>query len=790
MSLGQLKTTFNINCSKQAPARCRRSSIQKLLRATLASFVVARTTEASAQETKSSAQEPPVLLEQAEVQLPSTQAADAPGSPAPSRAESPVTPAEPAVAPPIAEVSVRGTASEARRRVQSAEAVTVVDLRDARRRSSDLGEVLARTQGVAVRRSGGLGSETRFSLNGLYDDQIRFFLDGVPLDLAGYPFGVANVPVNLVERVTIYRGVVPVRFGADALGGAVDLETSRRYDDRISASYQAGSFGTQRLSFDARTRHEATGLVLAASGFADAARNNYFVDVEVPNARGQLRPARVRRFHDGYVAYGGSVELGVVDRSWAKRLVLRGFWSRYDKELQNNVVMTVPYGEVTFGESVGGATLRYEQPLARSVGLDLLAAYSRRTIEFVDRGEWIYDWFGRRTGQRRVAGEIEAQPTDRVVWQDAGFARATLSWSPSPTHSFRASTTPSSTTRSGDERIQADPAARDPLTAKRDLFTLVSGIEHQLDLLRDAGSDVTDSGLGGRFENVAFVKDYLYRASSEEALPGGVFRPLSRDAHRLGVGDSVRYRIAPWLIMKASYEYATRLPRPDEVFGNGVLITPNLALEPEVSHNGNLGPRFDLRKTKAGDLAVDVNAFLRDSDRLIVLLGNDRYFAYQNVLRARGVGVEGSVAWTTPLRWLTLDGSGTWQDVRNASTEGAFGSFEGDRIPNRPWLFASWGARVRIRDVLRPTDFVEPFYLGRYVHEFFRGWESQGLRAFKQVVDAQLTHGLGVTYSAEARGTRVASSLEVQNLTNARVYDFFGVQRPGRAFFVKVTVER
>lgn len=31
--------------------------------------------------------------------------------------------------------------------------------------------------------------------DGLGDDQIRFFLDGVPLELAGYPFGLENVPI-------------------------------------------------------------------------------------------------------------------------------------------------------------------------------------------------------------------------------------------------------------------------------------------------------------------------------------------------------------------------------------------------------------------------------------------------------------------------------------------------------------------------------------------------------------------------------------------------------------------
>ena len=83
---------------------------------------------------------------------------------------------------------------------------------------------------------------------------------------------------------------------------------------------------------------------------------------------------------------------------------------------------------------------------------------------------------------------------------------------------------------------------------------------------------------------------------------------------------------------------------------------------------------------------------------------------------------------------------------------------------------------------------LEPFYAGRYVHPFYRGWESQGLREFKQVVPAQLTHGIGISYTLR-KPTPLTATLEIQNLTDARVYDVFGSQRPGRAFSFKVTGE-
>lgn len=678
---------------------------------------------------------------------------------------------------PLAEVTVKVSRSEARRLQQSAEAVNVVDTRKAQQQTADLGEVLARTQGVAIRRGGGLGSDARFSLNGLYDDQIRFFLDGVPLDLAGFPFGIANVPVNLVERAEVYRGVVPVRFGADALGGAVNLVTDQSYESHLGASYQIGSFGTHRATIDGRWRHEPTGFIVGGAAFLDVARNDYEVDVEVADAQGRLSPATVPRFHDGYLAYGATLELGIVDQPWARRLTLQGFASTFDKDLQHNLVMTVPYGEVEYGEAVYGGTARYDVELSSVFGLELVGNYAHRTIDFVDRGMWVYDWRGQRIRERRVRGEIDSDPTDQTTWQDGAFGRATLTATLAPEHVLRLSLSPNFATRTGDERIQADPNARDPLTAKRDLLTFVSGLEYELNLLDE------------RLTNIVFVKDYLYAASSEEVLPGNIFRERDTDSHSFGLGDAFRFRVQPWLYAKVSYEYATRLPRPDEVFGDGVLVVANLDLEPEVSHNVNVGPRIEYRDDATGEWSLDINGFLRESDRLVVLLGNDRFQSYQNVYKARSLGIENAATWLSPGRYVGLDGTVTWQDVRNASSSGTFGNFNGDRIPNRPYLFASWGARLRFANLPGPEDTIEPFYNGRYVRGFYRGWESQGLREFKQVVDTQITHSTGVSWNVDHYPHRGSATLEIDNVSDAKVFDNFGVQRPGRAFYFKLTGE-
>ena len=666
--------------------------------------------------------------------------------------------------------------SKAAQLQQSAAAVTVVETKRAKQESADLGEVMARTQGVGVRREGGLGSTARFSLNGLQDDQVRFFLDGVPLDQAGYPFGIATVPVNLLERVEIYRGVVPIRFGADALGGVVNLVTPQALRSYFGGSYQIGAFGTHRVTLEGRYHDADSGFVLGHTAYLDVAKNDYEVVVPLPDARGREVPTTVPRFHDAYRAFGGTLEVGVVDRPWAKRLTLTGFATSNDKQVQNDRFMLQPFGEPTYGETLYGATARYDVDLERALRLDVIANYSHRIIEFRDVGLWEYGWRGQRTAPLRnpKLGETGTR-SDSTLWQNVGFGRALLTWELAPEHTLRATVSPTYTTREGEQRALL-PGEPDKLKHARSLFTLVSGVEYELNLWDE------------RVSNVVFVKDYVYHADTfNDPTDSGELVEVKSNKHRLGAGDSLRVRITPWLYAKASYEYAMRLPRPEEVLGNGALIKSNPKLEPEVSHNGNLGANLSWKKTPVGNFSLDVNAFIRDSDRLILLNGSAQTARYENVYSARSLGLENAVSWTAPRNLLILDGTFTWMDLRNTSSKGQFADRDGDRLPNRPYLFGSWGARFMLDGIPTEEDSIQPFYYGRYVHAFYLGWESLGKQDSKLNVGAQVSHDIGVTWLVNRDFAQLSLTLELQNLTDAILKDNYGIQRPGRAFYAKVT---
>ena len=70
---------------------------------------------------------------------------------------------------------------------------------------NSLSSAIDRTSGIRIREEGGVGSDFDLSINGMSGNSIRYFLDGMPLDAKGTGMTLANLPVNIIERVEIYR---------------------------------------------------------------------------------------------------------------------------------------------------------------------------------------------------------------------------------------------------------------------------------------------------------------------------------------------------------------------------------------------------------------------------------------------------------------------------------------------------------------------------------------------------------------------------------------------------------
>lgn len=701
---------------------------------------------------------------------------DAGASPSPTPPSPPPldAPAAQAAIPEMIDVTVR--TSKAQEIRESARAVDVIELARERRSTSDLGQVLSRQEGINVRRAGALGSDARLSLNGLSDEQVRLFIDGVPLDLAGYPFGINNVPVEVAERIEVHRGVVPLRLGTDSLGGAIELISDPGVrGSHGNVSYQGGSFDTHRLLASGRHYDAKTGLFVRVEGFLDKAENDYPIDVPLMDARGYTR-IRVRRNNDAYRAGFGGVEMGVVQRSWARRLTLRAFLGDLDKELPSDPQMLSPYGEVDAERRVTGTLGRFESVPVAGFTVSAIAGYSLRQSTLRDLSSCGYDFVGRCVANIAPARGERETPSEQHVTQHTTLGRLTIARALGSAQQLRVSVSPTFTRRSGENRA-LPPGDDDPLEGKRVLNTVVSGAEHQLDVLDD------------RLQNIAFFKHYLMRTESNDLAGAGGFVEVDNDHSRFGAGDGLRYRFTDALYGKLSYEWATRLPAPDEIFGNPEqLLEKNLQLKPESAHNINVGGAGNVQTARAGQFRGQVTSFARLIDDLIYRFVETNSTKFNNVQRARSLGVEGSAGWTSPGRWAQLDANATYQDYRNNSNKGDFAMHRGDRIPNRPYLFANVSAQLFAQGLLDPTHELSLLFRTNFVQGYQVGWESVNGDGDKLRVPSQVVHSVGINLLLKRDKTTIGSSIEVHNLTDERVYDYFGVQLPGRTVAAKLTL--
>ena len=105
---------------------------------------------------------------------------------------------------------------------------TAVNTQELVNTTKTLSEALAKAPGMKIRESGGVGSDMAVTMDGFSGKHVKVFIDGVPQEGVGSSFGLNNIPVNFADRIEVYRGVVPVGFGADAIGGVINIVTPRR----------------------------------------------------------------------------------------------------------------------------------------------------------------------------------------------------------------------------------------------------------------------------------------------------------------------------------------------------------------------------------------------------------------------------------------------------------------------------------------------------------------------------------------------------------------------------------
>ncbi|GAF01912.1 TonB-dependent receptor plug domain-containing protein [Saccharicrinis fermentans] len=228
--------------------------------------------------------------------------------------------------------------------------VVAIDAKPYHNSAINLTELLNQTPGVKINQVGGLGSKTNVTINGLSGNHVRFFIDGMPMDAMSSSFQINNLPVNMAERIEVYKGVVPVNFGSDALGGAVNIVTKKTPGSYLDASYSYGSFNTH-LSYINAGHTSENGFTIQLNAYQNYSDNSYYVDdVSVLDFETNLytSPQRVKRFHDTYHNETVILKTGIVNKPFADQLLLGFTLGQEYKEIQHPAYINPVYGDKVY----------------------------------------------------------------------------------------------------------------------------------------------------------------------------------------------------------------------------------------------------------------------------------------------------------------------------------------------------------------------------------------------------------------------------------------------------------
>lgn len=655
--------------------------------------------------------------------------------------------------------------------------VTAVDATKLYNTTLDISGALDRVAGVRVRESGGVGSNFNVSLNGFSGRHIRYFIDGIPMDNFGSSFQVNNIPINVAERVEVYKGVVPMWLGSDALGGAINIVTGNKHRNYLDASYSYGSFNTHRSVVNAAATSK-DGLTVQISAFQNYSDNNFRTDLAM-RLQNKMVPEKrapwVNRFHDTYHNETLIGNIGVVGKSWADNLLLGMTLGQNYKEMQTAARPDAVFGQLHRRGNIVMPSLKYKKAnLLPGLDVTINANYNLGYETTVDTAKATYEWDGIRRskdtmGEREGGGHIEYKNNN-------GLATAMVSYRLSEHHAVAINNVFSTFDRKQDNLLFPDLNAKN-VPKKMDKNVLGFGYSY----------DVNNKWSINVFGKHILLKSVVNSTNNKNT------------DHKLGYGTALAYFILPDLQIRGSYELTNRMPEANEIFGNLENEAANPTLKPEKSDNYNLGLIYNFKVNEINRFSVTANAIYRHStdfiySRIVGGTGQQRDFSISdNRDGVRTTGFDTEIRYSYK-NWLSAGFTVTYQNLINLQKHdynpatGKYYEEESwvylDRMPNIPYLFGNADVSGSFRDVFGKGNNLTVGYNLLYVNRFWWEWPSYGTATdeYKSSIPFQLTHDVNFVYSM--KNGRYNVSLEARNLADKPVFDNFALQKPGRGFYL------
>lgn len=650
--------------------------------------------------------------------------------------------------------------------------VTAIDATQLYNSTLDIAGALDRVAGVRVRESGGLGSSFNLLLNGFSGEHVRYFLDGVPMENFGSSFQINNIPINLAERVEVYKGVVPVWLGSDALGGAINIVTGNKKQNYLDVSYSYGSFNTHRTVINTAFTNKR-GLTFQLNAFQNYSDNNYKVDIEKHNNRGDnyTKPGRVARFHDTYHNESIIANIGVLNKPFADKLLLGMVLGQNYKEIQTGARMDAVFGGWHRRGSTIMPTLKYSKTgLVKGLDVILNANFNLGKEQNIDTVAKRFDWFGdTHAGLPPTSGE-----RSRSLYKysnNEGLVTATATYALGERHSFNLNNVFSTFNRKGSDELNPGNAQYE-LAKKTQKNILALGYQYQL---------------ADKWSTSVFAKYYSQNNRNGDQQ--------AKSISNVGYGLATTYFFKPNTQLKVSYELTNKMPTPYQIFGDVENQDANPNLRPESSNNINLGLNYSFKLGSNHDFSVSPSLIYRDAKDFIyqrLNLNQSKYIA-DNRDGVLTYGGEAGLRYAYR-NFISAGGSVTYQYLRNMqkvdrdpnSGEEKPSIVYKDQMPNIPYYFWNADVSFSFKNVGGEKNNLHVGYNLLYVESFWLYWPSLGTgnSSLKLATPVQVSHDINAVYSL--RNGKYNIGLEAKNIMDAKLVDNFQMQKPGRSFYLNL----
>ncbi len=656
--------------------------------------------------------------------------------------------------------------TEARELRERAMPVSVISMQQLQGTVNSVEDILSKTVGVTLRSSGGVGSESRLSVRGLEGKRIGFFIDEVPMNEHSNFINVDDIPIDMINRIEIYKGVVPAKFGGSAMGGAVNIVIKEYPPKYLDASYTIESFNTHKASTVFKRNLLKQGLELGGGGFYTYSDNNYMM--ESPFQKG----LKIKRDHDRFENMAGAFVMKA-RKWWFDEVELELVYMKNRKQIQG-IQQNIRFAESRSTAYVASNKLKKDNFFMEGLDLDMSNAFAYTNFNFVDTAMHRYDWnMVPYAPVSAYGGEIGVAPSNSTIKKQVFGNKTNLNYLINKMHAVNLN-------------MLFGYISGKPSDALRD-----KAIGHQTLFDSETGSFV--AGLGYEYKsrddkwfNALTGKYYYYSMKTSMYDMFGTQREdVDLQKHNWGVSEAVRYRFTPTFLAKASAAYEVRLPTETELIGDGFLLTPSGNLSPERGTNINLGVLYD-RGVTGALLQVEMNVFYSYLEDMIRYTRNFIQGHYQNFGEMRSMGIEAEIK-ADLTRWLYGYANATWQDLRDTRKYERGSSVpnptKGLRMPNIPYFMANAGLELHKENLFGFKATNTRLYTdASFIEKYFFDFEQSKYQ--ERRIPRTLKIDLGVEYSIMAGA--VIFSAKIGNITNAKMLSEFNYPLPGRTFGARI----